>query len=350
MHIFDADFNRRGIVSHYISVEWSEDYYNRGNFMLVCVDSTENIALLKQGWYVYRADKETAMVIRYVKYEQADRQIIIRGYTTNDLINQRIIYKTQSVYNVEAGMYNLVKDNIRAMPRFITATPKGLIGTFDTQFTGTNLLEAETALGTEAGIGFYTKFDHRNKQHIFTVYQGVNRVSGQRESRPAIFSAELKNLANVTIIDDISLFRNVAYVAGGGEGEERTWIIVNDGYAGLDRFELFVDARDLQRDDDPESENYQTEAEYIQLLTARGIQKLNECIRVESFVAEVEPKGFGTDYYLGDIVSCKSDKYGVRINTRILSYSEVRENNITKLSLTMGNPEITALEVVKTWL
>lgn len=355
LHIFDTDFVRRGIISSYLSIQWSEDYYDRGDFTLICVDSAENIALLKQGYYVYRSDKQTAMIIRHIKYISADNQIIVKGYTTLDLIKERIIYKTQSVYNVESGMISLINQNTqgnRIIERFTTAPIKGFTEIFDTQFTGTNLLEALTQLGTESEIGFYMLFDHKNKQHVFTPYKGVNRIAGQREIRPIIFSADLRNLNNVTITDDISFYRNVAYVAGGGENEERRWVIVNDQeFSGMDRFELYVDARDLQQTtyEDGEEIIY-SDAEYVQILTARGIKKLNEYLKIETFVAEVNPIGFGSDYYLGDVVSCKSDKYGVRFNTRILAYSEQSEGGLYKLSLTMGNPELTTYEVVKTWL
>lgn len=336
------------MITNYISVKWKEDYYGRGEFMMVCVDSTENIRLLRQNNFLVRSDKKTAMIMRYVKYESADNQIVVRGYTTNDLINQRIIYRTENVSNVEAGMYKIVENHTREIPFFTTAPVSGISETFVTQFTGTNVLDAIVILGTQANIGFYTQFDHKNKKHIFTVFQGLDRTESQRTNRPAKFSAELKNLSNVKIINDISIFRNVAYVAGGGEGETRTWVVINDDkYSGYNRYELFVDARDLQRDDDPESENYQTQEEYGQILVARGIEKLNEHIKNETFVAEIEPRGFGEDYYLGDVVSCRSDRYDIRIDTRILGYTEVRENGITTLSLTMGNPEITALNKVK---
>lgn len=354
--MFDRDFNRTGMITNYISVKWQEDYYGRGEFMMVCVDSPENIRLLRQNNFLVRSDKKTAMIMRYVKYESADNQIVIRGYTTNDLINQRIIYRTENISTVvdeerttvESGMYKIVNNQVLDIPYMETASAKGFSETFTTQFTGTNVLDAMIILGTQSGLGFYTEFDHKNKNHIFTVFKGFDRREGQRMNRPAKFSAELKNLANVKIVNDISIFRNVAYVAGGGEGEDRTWIVVNDNeHSGYDRYELFVDARDLQRDSDPESENFQTQAEYEQLLIGRGIEKLNEHIKTETFVAEIEPRGWEEDYYLGDIVSCRSDRYGIRIDTRILGYTEVRENGITTLSLTMGNPEITALNKIK---
>lgn len=353
LHVFDTDLNRIGYINNFISVQWTEDYYGRGEFILYCVDSPYYTSLLQENFYLYRIARDTAMIIRKVKCSSKDNRIEVRGYTTNDLINQRVIHRTKSVNNVEAGMYSLVQsanEDNREYPGLITADPVGLTDQFETQFTGVDLLESLQALGAEAQIGFYTKFDPKAKQHIFTVYKGLDRTEGQRDNRPAKFSAELHNLKNVTIITDLSIFRNVAYVAGGGEGDERVWVVVNDEISGRDRYELAVDARDLQQTifEDGEETKY-TDEEYKQLLVARGIKKLNEHMRSETFVAEVEPAGFGTDYYLGDLVSCKSEKYNMRIDTRILRYSETVDNGIYRLALTMGNPEITAWGVVKTW-
>lgn len=342
LNIYNTNMELQGLILNYTSLSWEEDYYNRGRLMLICVDSPENIALLQQGWYIARKDKKTAMVIRYVKYDSSANEIIIYGYTTNDLIRQRIIERTKKITNVETGIYSAVNENRRGLP-IITASPRGYLENFQTQFTGTNLLEACTTLGKESSLGFYTEFDYRNKKQIFTVYKGKNLTYGNTEGNPPkTFSTEFKNLVNAIIIDDMSIFCNVVYVAGAGEGEDRAWIIFGNDI-GLNRFELFVDARDLQ------PEEGQTPAVYEQVLISRGIQKLNEYIRVKTFIGEVDPQGFGSDFYLGDIITCKSDKYGMRLNTRILHYAEVRENGMTKLKLTLGEPEIDFIKVVKTW-
>ena len=54
---------------------------------------------------------------------------------------------------------------------------------------------------------------------------------------------------------------------------------------GLFRRELYIDARDLQSDSDPDKPL--TEEEYTAVLTARGKEKLAEHQLVRSFSAEV---------------------------------------------------------------
>ena len=354
LHIFDTDFVRQGMISNYVSLEWTEDYYGRGSFLLVCVDDAENIKLLQQGRYVAQKDLDTAMVIRQVKYDTLAHQIVVRGFTTLDIIGeQRIIYRTIKVTNVEAGMRQIISDNMRGLPYQTIAPLQGIPDVFETQFTGDKCIEACTSLGQESHIGFKNVFDHRNGRHIFTPYKGTDYSWGNVAGNPPrVFSAEFKNLENMIIIDDMSIFKNVAYVAGAGEGEARIWVEVGTAM-GLDRFELFVDARDLQPDEDDkglidiETGLPAPSPEYEKVLIARGIKKLNEHIRVKTFIGEISQAGFGIEFGLGDVISCKSDKYGVRLDSRILQYSRVRENNITKLVLTMGEPQITLLQAVR---
>lgn len=361
LHVFDENFNLMGMLDNYISLQWKESYHDRGSFTLIAVDSKANIDLLQMGRFIYQAGKRTAMIIKYAKKDSETSRIDVNGHTTLDLLDRRVIFPVQTIYNIESGMYALVErflkgsESDRNISNFTTARIlNGLQGfpyILDTQYTGTNLLEALTALGEESGLGFYMEFDWRNKQHVFTVYQGLSRTSGQKENIPAVFSAEFGNLKNMILMDDMSIFKNVAYVAGAGEGTARKHIVVGNA-KGLDRYELYVDARDLQQEytDDNGKEVSLTDAQYIALLQSRGLKKLNDHLRAKSFNGEVDAFDFGKEYYLGDEISAKSTKYNARIDARIMEYTEVTENNKTKLSVSLGTPEISLLQEVKSWL
>ena len=62
-----------------------------------------------------------------------------------------------------------------------------------------------------------------------------------------VFSRDYDNLYNQEYTDDVNNLRTTALVAGEGEGADREIVVVNDNYSGLDRYELYVDARDLQQ-------------------------------------------------------------------------------------------------------
>lgn len=348
--IFDQDFNQLGAITNYKSVKWHEEYQGRGSFYLECVDTKDNISLLQQGRYCARKGYNTAMVFRYDRKESAESSVMVRGFTTLDLIRQRVVAGTKSVYNVENGMYSIVKEQLRGMPYLDTAPEKGFGYVSGTQFTGTNVLDAQIALAESCGLGFRMNFDTESKRHIFEVYEGVDRTYEQTQNDVYMFGEKFRNMNNIIIIDDMQLYANVAYVAGGGEGAERKWVEVGD-VEGLDRFEIFVDARDLQQvlyEDG--NETILTDEQYEERLISRGIQKLNDHLHAQSFSGDVDPSDWGTKYNLGDIVTCESQRYGVRLNARITEFTEVRENNMPMLSLTLGTPEITYIDVIRSWM
>lgn len=351
IYIFDQSFEQIGMVNTYISLQWKEEYTGKGSFTLICSDTEQNVKLLQMNYYLYQNNKNTAMRIRYIEYDSEESTVTVCGYTTLDLISQRVIYPVRTITNFETGMYSLVErflkgsESKRNISNFTTERIlngyKGFTYSRETQFTGTDLLEALTALAEEGELGFYMKFDWRNKRHVFTVYQGNDLTQGNGTYVPQIFAEGFGNLQNTIIIDDMSEFKNVAYVAGAGEGTARIYVEVGSA-TGINRNELYVDARDLQKEytDDDGKDVSLTTTSYKAILTARGKDKLNQYSRAKSFNGEVSNVGFRDKYYLGDVVSIKSDRYKIRMDTRITQYTEVTEKNKTKLTLTLGNPEI----------
>lgn len=338
LFVFNNNFVRIGILDNYISLTWEEYYQDIGKILLVANDTEHNIRLLRQGNILYQPGKDTAMRIAYAKYDSRANQVTVHGFAAMDFLTQRIVDGTENIYNAERSMYNIVGNNLRGLPDIALADAENMLEIFDTQYTGGSVPDALNKIAVETGLGYKMLFDYRNKRHLFKVYRGEERMTGQREPAPVIFSDEFGNLANMTITDDMSVFKNVAYVAGAGEGEGRKIVVVGAA-EGLERYELWVDARDIQPDEEA-GETVDSES-YIQKLITRGIERLNEHIHVKTFQAEVDANDFRTKYNLGDIVTCKSTRYGVQINTRIMHYKEITEQNITKLTLTLGNPEIT---------
>ena len=87
---------------------------------------------------------------------------------------------------------------------------------------------------------------------------------------------------------------------------------MNEGFSGLDRKELYVDARDLQSTID---ETTLTTEQYNNLLTTRGNEKLSEKQAILLLDGDVninsELYKYGTDYNLGDKVSVYSERFRV---------------------------------------
>ncbi|WP_325166615.1 siphovirus ReqiPepy6 Gp37-like family protein [Viridibacillus soli] len=149
------------------------------------------------------------------------------------------------------------------------------------------LAEELTTISQLSGLGWNIIIDIKNKQFVFDVQVGVNRVATQRVNPPVIFSPEYNSLKSMGYTESYLDFKNMAYVAGQGEGIECRVITLNeDTTEGYNRYELFVDARDveemMQQEGVDEEGNETTEDVSLPIediekdLTNRGEEKLDE--------------------------------------------------------------------------
>jgi hypothetical protein len=179
--------------------------------------------------------------------------------------------------------------------------------------------------------------------HTFEVYKGTDRTWGQKIIPPVIFSDEMKNLFNLRVITDDGLFCNVAYVIW--EDSDGNRLVVEVGYGdGLERHELFLKAN-ITPDADL-GESWQSPS-FREKLIVFGQDELNKRLKIQTFVAEVDPLDWRVRYNLGDIVTCMSKRYGLRFDARITHFKEVTENNKTTVILTLGEPEYTVIDELK---
>lgn len=118
---------------------------------------------------------------------------------------------------------------------------------------------------------------------------------------------------------------------------------------GLQRREIWIDARDLQSDSDPD--NPLTPEEYIAVLNARGKQKLAECQLVQSFsvqVRELDPTyAYGVDYQLGDTITATDENLGVSVNAVVQGVQRSVSGTEEGLTLTLGYGQPTLHDILR---
>lgn len=118
---------------------------------------------------------------------------------------------------------------------------------------------------------------------------------------------------------------------------------------GLARRELYIDARDLQSDSDPDKPL--TPEEYAAVLTTRGREKLAECQLVKSFSAEVrtvDPTyALGEDYDLGDTITAIDQRLGVTVDAVVQGVNRSDSADGKGMVLTLGYSQPTAYDILK---
>lgn len=118
--------------------------------------------------------------------------------------------------------------------------------------------------------------------------------------------------------------------------------------SGLARRELFVDARDLQSDSDPD--NPLTAEQYVALLTNRGKEKLAENQLVRSFSADVRTYDptypYGEDFQLGDTITVTDEQLGITVDAVVQGVEHSVSQNGEQLILTLGYSQPTIFDIV----
>ena len=134
------------------------------------------------------------------------------------------------------------------------------------------------------------------------------------------------------------LYRNYAYVEGEISDQEgnktRVSTIVDIRKNGEELIELYVDARDLQKDEETSN------SEYMEMLEERGKEKLAENNKVEEASFAIDPYSnlkYKIDFDLGDKVVYKNDELGFNIENRIVGISEAYENGNKTIDVTFGD-------------
>jgi len=339
--LLDKNFKICGLVDDYSSLIWNRKYYECGNFALE--PNINNLKQFKTAKYLYCKEfTETAIIETFNKKDTIiGTQASYTGRFLESILEQRVINKTQKYVNqttedIIRSLINTfaIKSGERAIPNLVLGERKGL-GTIKTiQITGDNLLSKIYELCIEDELSISLKYDFNSNKIIFEVWQGLDRRDIQEENTWAIFSKNFENILEDEYSIDNTKYCNFAYVAGQGEGENRVIVEVNRVKEGEERKELYVDARDLQKDEET------TDAEYLEILKQRGIEKLNECNKVETTNFDINTLSnleYKKDFNLGDKVIYVNDELDFNIENRIVEITESYENGNKTINVTFGD-------------
>lgn len=348
IYVFDEHLNMQGIVGSYTSFIWRRRYSKHGDFELHCPLNFENLEILKKGNVIWKNDDEEAGYIQYRKLamnDNGDELLVVTGKFLTGYLNRRIIWGTENLsMTSELAMRELVNKNAvnpsnmdRKIALVALGEVKGYAQTTNIQTSDVNLLDKVEEIANTNELGIRSILDLTSKKIIFDIYEGLDRTASNGVNPPAIFSREFENVLEQEYTDSSNNYRNVALVAGEGEGVDRKKVTIGEG-VGLDRYEVYVDARDIQSK--KEDETIIPEAQYLQLLRDRGNDKLSEYKDVKTFDSKINLNSnltYKIDFDLGDKVTCVSKKWDVTIDTRITEIEEVYEETGKQVNVTFGD-------------
>jgi len=358
LYVFDRELNFLGILEGFFSLRWIRRYHKCGEFELHCGLTAQNLALLQRGNVIWKNDDLEAGYIEYRNIgqdSQGNEKLAVKGSFLTGYLGRRIVWGTERINGTaEVVMRTLVDDHAispsnpdRVIPLLELGELKGIGQSINKQTSYANLLESIAGVSTSSGLGYRTILDLANKKLVFDIYEGLDRTAGQSINAPAIFSQEFENILEQEYTDSLNNYRNVVLVGGVGEGAERKLAVVGAG-AGLDRFEIFADRRDLSNED--ENGDPISDAEYLPLLEQVGQEVLAENTEIQTFDSKINLRSnlvYKRDFDLGDIVTCTAKKWGVTVDTRITEIEEVYEESGFDINVIFGNSIPTLIDKIK---
>lgn len=332
--LLDTSLDAVAVVDEYESVIWVDRYQEYGDFELYSPVAASILSMFKQDYYLWNRDSEHVMIIEKLLIKtdvESGNNITITGRSLESILKRRIVWKQRSITgNLQNGIKTLLNENViapadssRRIDNFIfeASTDPRITGLkVDTQFTGDELYDVIVKLCKANGIGFKVTLND-NKQFVFKLYAGLDRSYDQTENPYVVFSPSFENIVNSNYLESKSALKNVALIGGEGEGSERRYTTIGNA-TGLNRRELFVDARDISSDTYDDDGNTVTveEAVYVEWLRQRGNEKLLENVDVTSFEGEVEASvmfKYQEDFFIGDIIQIENE-YGHETAARIV--------------------------------
>lgn len=344
IYFLDSDFKERYVLDVFKSLIWTKRYYTCGDFELYTPATAEITSMLASCPYISRDDDGGVMIVENIKITtdaENGNFYTITGRSLESVLARRIVEgETTHQFVIDTDdaaevVYQLVKINIgelaafnRIVSNFVTDTTFSYPADIKMQITGKDLMQAVTDICMTYGFGFRVRIDNGNI--VFSLYAGsVVDVT---------FSAEFDNLINSDYSYNSENYKNVVEIAGEGEGTARKWAGIHGlDYGGLERRELFVDARDISSNGGEISED-----DYYDMLFTRGYEKLAERQIVKAFSGDVEPQTtyqYKKDYDLGDIVTVDNG-YGVMATPRIIEIIECWDDTGYKVVPTFEKWEV----------
>ena len=363
LRVFSPELELLGEIDDYESLILTRPFHGVGSFELHINLNKPNATALQKGRLIMLSPDKVGMIKHYevgVDDSGAGGETLkVTGPTLSGMLKQRITVPPGSAAydRLTAPAENIMRhyvtvnavspvDSSRAFPMLLNAPDLGRGGQLTWQSRYKQLDEELEALSLTSGLGWLVTVDLNLMKWVFSVLQGRNLTASQDVLPPVIFSIDYDNVESQQYVDSELNYRNVGYVAGQGEGEEREIVTVGLG-EGIERHEVFIDARDIgEGSEDPPP----APAEITTRLINRGEQKLTEYAKIQTFEAKIlthGPFAYGVDWDLGDIVTVQNRKWGVTLDARITEVTEVYEPGGFRLSAVFGHNQPTLVSKLK---
>ncbi|MEA5073099.1 MAG: siphovirus ReqiPepy6 Gp37-like family protein [Eubacterium aggregans] len=345
--IFNEEMQIIGMIGQFKSLTRTKRFYAPGDIKLYVQATKKNSDLLKSKKRIHVEGTNEIYIIETARMEKQEKgleYIQVNGRSAECLIERRICWERikETKITYEDLMRKIVNDNCvnpadskRKIPGLYMGERKGYSEILDIQKSFGNALNAIMENAEEGELGFRCRFDPKTRMLYFEVLKGIDRTDSQSTNKKAVFSRDLMNVVEQNYTDTIRDYANCALIGGQGQDDERIMTEIGTELSGLQRFEIFVDANDISKKKDDNTE--MSDADYKKLLKQRGRTKLSEKKRVKTLDGTYRINGKVYDVDCGDVVTVYDEKWSVYMDTQITEIATTCEKGAPiKKSITFG--------------
>lgn len=380
IEIINTNFELLGIITNFESLIFTRKFYEAGTFELTINKNKNNTNKLKKdNMIIVNKDDEKVLLIEKVETttSKGSKTLKVTGTCIKGITKRRIIAtnsydrvtETQAEniqkHYVEKHMTKSYYDTIRTPERDIawmkiaSSQNRGIKTVWQARLT--NLHDELKHISEDTGLGWKIYLDRVNKCFWFDSVKGIDRTVNQVENPNTheflsrltheqlqqytheqlqgtvkhpyiIFAEKKKNLLEGKVIDDNTNYKNVGYIAGKGENEDRI-IIVKGTATGFDRREVLIDLNNIEEPDELNQEGQK------KLDTYKIIQS------IEGKAYQIPNMEYEKDWNLGDLVTLETG--GIFEDKRITSVKEIYERNNITIEVGFGDKVPTLGEEIK---
>lgn len=253
-------------------------------------------------------------------------------------------------------------DNKRKIPNLIIAPDLRRGETISRSARFDTLFDELTTISELTGVGWTIYLDVKSKKFVFEIIVGKDLSSSQKIMPPVTFSPEFGTIESLEFTESKLDYKNMGYIAGQGEGIERRIITMNENIIGHERYELYVDARDVSEtiedsEDVTNNENEESnsrprpEVEIIADLKQRGNEKLAEHEQILFFGGQIltsQNIQYERDWNCGDIVTLQHKEWGISLDSRVTIVKEIHEaGNPMKIEVVFDKDRPTLIDKLR---
>ena len=356
----NTHFELIGVIDDLISVDWKKYFNKYGDATIKVIPTKQNMELLKKGNILSPGSKnairiDTAEIVE----DKGQYSLQVKGLTLEKILSTRV---TSDFVAVEGGVdapemvVTLVNINLgpmagikRGIRHFEVSEDIPTIGPLYKRQSKGNLYDiVEEYCNLTPAMGYEIQFVPGEQKLLFQILQGTDHSASSNS--PVIFSNSLDNLFSFDYYTSDRDYKNYAYVYGELKDSGRTKVEVGDyTLSGYERYEHFVDARDLQSETD--DGHVIPDEEYEAMLYKRGQKKLSELQVVETISGKLNVDNstfvYGVDYGIGDKVTIVDEAIGIQVDAIVIGVQEKYSTTYSS-ELIVGYEMPTVSEKIKT--